>query len=108
MWLGCEGVQLGRGDGVVAEHLELGAQLAQVLHQVIGKRIVVVDDGDHAAPPSELDWNGGQAYSGRFSAISTAWARARALFSDSWYSVSGSESATIPHAGLHVDWCRPA
>ena len=34
--------------GVVAHHLHLGAQLAQVLHEVVGERIVVIDDEDHS------------------------------------------------------------
>ena len=36
---------------VVAPHQRLGAQLAQVLHEVPGEGVVVVDDEDHAWPP---------------------------------------------------------
>ena len=32
------------GGGVVAHDLHLGAQLAQVLDEVVGERVVVVDD----------------------------------------------------------------
>ena len=38
------------GDGVVAKHPHLRAQLTEVLHQVVGERIVVVDYGDHGLP----------------------------------------------------------
>ena len=37
---------LGDVDGVVAEDLELGAELAELLDEVVGERVVVVDDQD--------------------------------------------------------------
>src|SRR5690606_24901626 len=40
-----------QGHRIVAEYLDLSAQLAEVLHQVIGKRVVVVDNDDHFQPP---------------------------------------------------------
>ena len=43
-----QGLQLGQVDFVVAHDGHLGAHFAQVLHQVVGKRIVVVDDQHHA------------------------------------------------------------
>ena len=38
--------QLVDGRDVVAHDLDLGAQLAQVLDEVVGERVVVVDDED--------------------------------------------------------------
>src|SRR5215210_3297712 len=38
--------QLLDGDGVVADHVQLRAQLAEVLDEVVGERVVVVDDED--------------------------------------------------------------
>src|ERR1700686_1580800 len=35
------------GDFVVAAHFDLLAQLTEILHEVVGKRIVVVDDQKH-------------------------------------------------------------
>jgi uncharacterized protein YbjT (DUF2867 family) len=35
------------GHFVVAANLNLGAQFAQVLDEVIGKRVVVIEDEDH-------------------------------------------------------------
>ena len=41
--------------GVVAHDVELGAQLAQVLDEVVGERVVVVDDEDaHPSWPLRL------------------------------------------------------
>src|SRR4051812_27263712 len=38
--------------GVVAHHLQLGPELAQVLDEVVGERVVVVEDEDpHGVPP---------------------------------------------------------
>src|SRR5436305_10222401 len=37
-----------RSDLVIAAHLDLLPQFAQVLHQVVSERIVVVEDVDHA------------------------------------------------------------
>src|SRR5436305_7727389 len=37
-----------RSDLVIAAHLDLLPQFAQVLHQVVSERIVVVEDEDHA------------------------------------------------------------
>src|SRR5262249_19537393 len=68
--------------GVVAHDPQLGAQLAQVLHEVVGERIVVVDDEDHARAPA--------------AAIRKARIRPRALEHVSSHSVFGSESATMP------------
>src|SRR5688572_7727963 len=78
-----EHFHLGGGDLVVSEHAHLGAQLAQVLHEVVGKRVVVVDHGDHAPSPE---------------AASAAISSARALWCVSCHSAAGSESATTPAA----------
>ena len=61
----------------------LRAQLAQVLDQVVGERIVVVDDEDHAAYNPVC-------------ASSSARNIARALSLVSSYSAVGFESATMP------------
>src|SRR5919204_5559341 len=71
-----------RVDGVVAHHAQLGAELTQVLHEVVGERVVVVDDEDHARGPAV--------------AMRRARMRPRALEQVSSHSVFGSESATMP------------
>jgi hypothetical protein len=58
--LGLERLDLFDGQFVVAMDLDLGAQFSQVLHKVVGKRIVVVEDENHgefqcSAP---LRWRG--------------------------------------------------
>ena len=63
------------GLDVVAHDLELGAQLAQVLDEVVGERVVVVDHEDALT-----------ATSPGASASSIARATARALLRDSSYS----------------------
>ena len=68
-------------EGIVAPHLHLLPQFRQVLHQVVCERIVVVDNEYHYSPRS---------------AISIARIRALALLTVSWYSRSGTESATMP------------
>src|SRR5262245_45319575 len=74
-------------DRVVAVHLELGPQRPQVLDEVVGERIVVVDDGDHPPAPSLPIPR---------SARCTASHSARPLAMVSSHSRSGSESATMP------------
>ena len=62
-------------DFVVAKDFHVGAELAQIVIQVVGERIVIVDQQNH-----------------RFlhcSASSTAFSMARALLSVSWYSSFG-------------------
>src|SRR4051812_45521033 len=63
---------------VVADDLELGAQLAQVLHEVVGEGVVVVDDR-HADAPAH-------GHASCRVASSIARATARALLRDSSYS----------------------
>src|ERR1044071_6950672 len=74
-------------DLVVAEHSHLRAELAQVLREVVGERVVVVDQRDHAASTSFS-----------LEASSAALSSARALCWVSSHSERGSESATMPAA----------
>ena len=78
-------------DLVVARDCNLGAQCPQQLHQVVGKRIVVVDDEhvSHGSQPPDGPANSSWA-------SSTARSRAAALLWVSAYSRAGSESATMP------------
>src|SRR5665213_1632289 len=73
---------LGHRRRVVAHNFHVGAQLAEVLHQVVSKRIVVVDDENHAYNPC--------------CASSRAVMSARALSRVSSYSAVGFESMTMP------------
>ena len=66
--------QLGDGSPVVADHVELRPELTQVLDEVVGERVVVVD---HERLHPHSDWA---------SASATAWNIAFALFTDSRYS----------------------
>src|SRR4030095_9119269 len=69
-------------DGVVAPHGDLGAELREVLYEVVSEGVVVVDHQDarhHSRAP-----------------MRSAWTAERALFTHSRCSASGSESATIP------------
>ena len=45
--LGVQGADLVEGDLVVAMNAQLGFQLAQILDEVVGKRIVIVDHQHH-------------------------------------------------------------
>src|SRR5256712_426135 len=74
------------GDLVVAVHLHLASQFAQILRQVVGKRVVVVEQQDHRDFP-----RGAMPCAVSHAAIS-----AHALFTHSWYSAAGEETATIP------------
>ena len=83
---GLEGSGFFDGDLVVTFDQYLGAQFAQILHQVVGKGVVVVDEQNHATPPSLM----------KRSASSRARKGAAALLQLSRYSISGSLSATTP------------
>src|SRR4030095_310472 len=72
---------LAERDLVVAAHGRRRSQLAQVLRQGVGKRVVVVDEENRHSSVS---------------AISMACSRARALSRVSSYSAAGFESATMP------------
>ena len=67
---------------VVAFYQHISTQLPHVLHDVVGKRVVIIDHQNHATHP--------------FSATSTALSKARPLFIVSSNSLSGTESATMP------------
>ena len=71
-------------DLVIAEHAHVLAEFTEVLHQVVGEAVVVVDHQQHDQNPS--------------STSSAARISARALCSVSLHSISGTESATTPAA----------
>src|SRR5687767_10679588 len=79
-------------DLVVAAHRHLGAELAQVLGEVEGERIVVVDQEDH--------------HRSSRCASSRARKSACALLRVSSYSVAGTESATMPAPAW--TWATPS
>src|SRR6185295_3249580 len=71
------------GQRVVAMHDDLGLQHEERLHQVVGERVVIVDqEQPHAHSPSF--------------ASSSARRRIALLASTSWYSVAGTLSDTMP------------
>src|SRR4030095_16694853 len=73
---------LAEPDLVVAPHADVRAQLREVLHEVVGEGVVVVDHQD--------------ARHHSCSAMRSAWTAERALLTHSRCSASGSESATMP------------
>jgi hypothetical protein len=98
--------EVGRGDGlglllvelVVAVDVHLGALLAQEVRQVVGERVVVVDQED-ARAVLLLGPVGDDPHHRPYlpvSATSIAAASAPILFRHSWCSTAGCESATIP------------
>src|SRR5207253_5111773 len=80
--VGTKGGDLLERDRVVATDVHVGAELAEVLHEVVGEGVVVIDHEELRAHSC--------------SARRTAWIMARALFTHSRCSASGSESATMP------------
>src|SRR5215470_12656484 len=74
------------GNLVVAMHLDVATKLAEILREVIGEGVVVVEQQNHGRWPELL----------RLCAASRAVSNARDLFTDSWYSLAASESATMP------------
>src|SRR5690606_17406686 len=78
---------LRQSDLIIAHYMHVGIQLTEVLHHVVGKRIVVVDHQNHGAA-SPLASAG--------STISAARKIALALFMVSFHSRAGTESATMP------------
>src|SRR4030095_11747764 len=75
------GLDLSERHLIVAADAHLSTELAEVLHKVVGKGVVVVDDEDHDRPAC---------------ASSRARMTALALSRVSSYSAAGFESATIP------------
>src|SRR5690606_23025382 len=88
-------------NGVVAHHFDLCAKLHQVMDEVPGEAVVIVDDKDHGALFSEgrrnriVYWPK-PASLACTTASRAAANRAPALASHSRRSAAGSESATMP------------
>ena len=79
-------------DLVVAHHFHLGLEFAEILHQVIGKRIIVVDHQDfHDSAPDSASAQGSRD-GNPASASATARNIARPLFMVSAHSFAGTES----------------
>src|SRR4029078_12826359 len=76
---------VGGRDAVVAHHAHVLPQLAQVLDEVVGERVVVVDHEQHQAFPPEAR-----------RATSIALTTTRALLTHSLCSSAGTLSATMP------------
>ena len=68
-------------DRVVPDHRDLRAELSEQVRQVVGERVVVVDQQNRHY---------------RASARSIAASSAASLFRHSWCSAAGSESTTMP------------
>src|SRR6202008_3233624 len=76
------------GDFIVAEGAHVLAQFTEILHDVVGEGVVVVDHQQHFQnSPSRPSCT-----------CPAAPSTARALFSVSCHSISGIESATMPAA----------
>src|SRR5690554_3183548 len=75
-------MNIGDGDFIIANHFHISLKLTQILHHVIGERIIIIDHQNH-------DWLSPTT-------ISTARKIARALFMVSFHSSAGTESATMP------------
>src|SRR5262249_35311527 len=73
-----------RRDLIVSEYAKVFPKLAQILYEVVCKRIVIIDNDNHIYNPNPR-W-----------ARLIARIRARDLFTVSMYSFSGTESATMP------------
>jgi hypothetical protein len=43
-----------QGDSIVAEYLHVNADFAQILDQVVGEGIVIVDNEDHRGTPNRI------------------------------------------------------
>ena len=79
---GVQSLDLTNGERVIADNAHIRLYGRRLLEQVIGKRIVIVDQENHY--PSTSD------------ARSMAFMTAFALFALSIYSLYGTESATMP------------
>src|ERR1700677_1191984 len=73
-------LNLVNGNAIIAPHDQFCAEFTKVLDQVVGERVVVIQDQNHKI----------------CSARSIARNVAIALLTLSWYSSSGTESATTP------------
>ncbi|AFK18392.1 hypothetical protein HFX_0668 [Haloferax mediterranei ATCC 33500] len=84
---------------VVAVDDHVVGELAHVLHEIVGERVVVVDDEDAGHWSVSTDWSASTPtviFAQSPSASLIAVTRARAFASVSSYSRSGSESWTMP------------
>ena len=81
---GFNALDLVDGDLVVSLDHHLDAELAEILDEVVGEGVVVIDDEHHGVSPSTDP------------ARSMARIIPMALLTVSWYSPSGVESATTP------------
>src|ERR1051326_550218 len=79
---GLQPCDLFQRDLVVAINAQLFTQLAQILDEIVGEGIVVIDDENHSSNPR--------------CARLIARIKARDLLTVSMYSFSGTESATMP------------
>src|SRR5262249_15731227 len=70
------------GYSVVSKHAQIVAHLAEILHEVIGEGVVVIDNDNHSSNPR--------------CASCIALSNAGVLVTVSMYSPSGRESATMP------------
>src|SRR5271156_1822516 len=91
--IGTQRANAGDFDGVVALDRDVGAELAEVLHDVVGERVVVIDHQNffiarHATYLLAAISKSRAAWSAR--------TIARALLTDSSNSAAGSKSATTP------------
>ena len=70
-----------KGERVVADHTDFRINAPDILIQIVREAVVIIYQQNHSNPSS---------------AIRMASTTARALFTHSWYSFSGTLSATIP------------
>ena len=52
---GLEGEGLGGGERIVADHARLGPQLVQIVDEVVGEAVIIIDDEDHGAPSRPME-----------------------------------------------------
>src|ERR1700685_991150 len=96
--------QLVHAGPVVADDVDLGPQLAEVLHEVVSERVVVVEDQDPWTGPDAAVWAHGQ--SGCLQGDSLARSAALVLATDSSNSYSGLACATVPPPAC--TWATPS
>src|SRR5947207_2314922 len=85
------------GDPVIAVHRHFSAQLTEILHEVVGEGVVIIENEDHLRVRGRrFSVSVFRSMPERACAISMARNSALPLLSVSSYSRSGTESATIP------------
>src|SRR5579863_912165 len=82
----------GNGDRIIAMDGHTGAEFAEILNEVVGEGVVIID---HDEPERHRDYLRAAA-SSKSRAAPSARTIARALLHDSSNSAAGSESATTP------------